>query len=95
MRALTGVGPSIASGSQTWKGSCALFPIAPSRMNIIVTNRRVSPMAPLFTCSVISRMLKVPVASQNRMMPMRRPTSPTRVVMNAFFAASTAERRSQ
>ena len=25
----TGVGPSIASGSQTWNGNCALFPIAP------------------------------------------------------------------
>ena len=25
----TGVGPSIASGSQTWSGNCALFPMAP------------------------------------------------------------------
>ena len=95
MRALTGVGPSMASGSHTWKGSCALFPIAPRRTNIIVTKRRVSPISPACTWWVISRMLKVPVASQKRMMPMRRPTSPTRVVMNAFLAASTAERRSQ
>ena len=28
--ALTGVGPSIASGSQTWSGNCALLPNAPS-----------------------------------------------------------------
>src|SRR5215212_3586337 len=27
--ALTGVGPSIASGSHTYKGNCALFPNAP------------------------------------------------------------------
>ena len=29
MRALTGVGPAIASGSQVWSGSCADFPSAP------------------------------------------------------------------
>ena len=34
IRAETGVGPSIASGSQVWSGICADFPIAPmnSRM---------------------------------------------------------------
>ena len=31
MRAETGVGPSIASGSQTYSGICALFPIAPTK----------------------------------------------------------------
>src|SRR5215208_5606677 len=30
MRAETGVGPSIASGSQTWSGNWALLPIAPA-----------------------------------------------------------------
>src|SRR5438132_11889684 len=30
MRADTGVGPSIASGSQTWSGNWALLPIAPA-----------------------------------------------------------------
>ena len=29
----TGVGPSIASGSQRYKGSCALFPHAPTKSN--------------------------------------------------------------
>ncbi len=32
MRALTVVGPSIASGSQVCRGNCALFPAAPPRM---------------------------------------------------------------
>ena len=32
IRALTGVGPSIASGSQVWRGNCPDLPIAP--MNI-------------------------------------------------------------
>ena len=27
----TGVGPSMASGSHTWSGNCALFPIAPRK----------------------------------------------------------------
>ena len=27
----TGVGPSIASGSQTWRGSCADLPTAPQK----------------------------------------------------------------
>ena len=30
MSADTGVGPSIASGSQMWSGTCALLPIAPT-----------------------------------------------------------------
>src|ERR1019366_8725829 len=30
IKALTGVGPSIASGNHTYKGSCADFPVAPT-----------------------------------------------------------------
>ena len=30
INALTGVGPSIASGSQTYRGICADFPVAPT-----------------------------------------------------------------
>ena len=37
--ALTGVGPSIASGSQTWKGNCALFPIAPRKISSVASVR--------------------------------------------------------
>src|SRR3954471_13750002 len=33
MSADTGVGPSIASGSQTYKGICALLPVAPTNSN--------------------------------------------------------------
>ena len=39
IKALTGVGPSIASGSHMWKGICALLPIAPKkRRNAIRVN---------------------------------------------------------
>src|SRR5260370_34732687 len=33
INALTGVGPSMASGSQTYNGSCADFPHAPMKSN--------------------------------------------------------------
>src|SRR5438067_1163255 len=33
MMAETGVGPSIASGNQTYSGICALFPVAPTKRN--------------------------------------------------------------
>ena len=32
-----GVGPSIESGSQTWSGNCALFPIAPMKRQMQMT----------------------------------------------------------
>src|SRR6202521_5968794 len=32
-----GVGPSIESGSQTWSGNCALFPIAPMNRQMQMT----------------------------------------------------------
>ena len=40
MRALTGVGPSMASGSQTCNGNWALLPTAPQKINkpaVVVT----------------------------------------------------------
>ena len=39
MRALTGVGPSIASGSQTWSGNWALLPTAPTNSSRAMTLR--------------------------------------------------------
>jgi hypothetical protein len=45
IRAETGVGPSMASGSQTWSGICADLPMAPmnSRMQITVRVSKVPP----------------------------------------------------
>ena len=37
MSAETGVGPSIASGSQTWRGICALLPHAPTKSSSATT----------------------------------------------------------
>jgi hypothetical protein len=33
INALTGVGPSIASGNHTYSGICADFPVAPTNIN--------------------------------------------------------------
>ena len=36
IRALTGVGPAIASGSQMYNGICALLPVAPRNRNSVI-----------------------------------------------------------
>ena len=43
--------------------------------------------------SIDSRMFSVPVLTQMSMMPRAKPTSPTRLTMNAFFAARAADQR--
>src|SRR5256886_10314869 len=91
MSADTGVGPSIASGSQVWSGSCADLPHAPtnrsSAMPVAVAGASVS--APLNTAPYSS----VPSAVQSHMTPRPKPTSPTRLTMNAFFPAWAAAGR--
>ena len=44
--ALTGVGPSMASGSHTWSGNWADFPTAPAKMPIAAQVKTVPPRAP-------------------------------------------------
>ena len=46
MRALTGVGPSMASGSQTWSGNWADLPAAPAKMPMAAQVRVVPARAP-------------------------------------------------
>ena len=43
MSALTGVGPSIASGSQTYSGICADFPTAPTKSSKVATASVLAP----------------------------------------------------
>ena len=93
MSAETGVGPSMASGSQTCSGNCADLPAAPAKMQIAAPVSHVWLISPFSAYSRIWWMLNVCSGDcQNRiMMPMSRPTSPTRVVMKAFFDASAAD----
>ena len=44
--ALTGVGPSIASGSHTCSGNCALLPIAPNTSRMPISEIALQPSAP-------------------------------------------------
>ncbi len=91
IRAETGVGPSIASGSQTWSGNWALLPTAPQRIS--------SAIAICQPCGTVSNaaktccMLRVPSCVQMAMMPRAKPMSPIRLTRNAFLAASAADRR--
>ena len=89
MSALTGVGPSIASGSQTWSGNCALLPTAPAKRSSAMTVMVVSSRVPIR--SKTSPKLSVPRLTQSIMIPRPKPRSPMRLTMKAFFAAPAAE----
>jgi len=92
IRAETGVGPSIASGSQTWRGNWALLPIAPANTSSATTQTGIGSAAPSAVSLVIdSWMFRVPVSTKIAMIPRANPTSPTRLTMKAFFAASAAD----
>ncbi len=94
MSADTGVGPSMASGSQTWSGNWALLPTAPAKMRRAMTTTLTARPEPPSTMSWIdARMSRVPVVTKIAMMPRANPTSPTLLTMNAFFAARAALRR--
>ena len=85
IKALTGVGPSMASGSQTYSGICADFPVAPrkSRRAIAVAT------APPGT----NRCVALPKTSLNWMLPKVLKIKKTprinpksiRLTMKAFF----------
>ncbi len=88
MRAETGVGPSIASSSQDCSGTCADFPQAPSsrsRPIAVTTPWLADPTAPKTPSK-----LTEPNCANISMIASDRPTSPTRLAMNAFFAATAA-----
>ena len=93
IRAETGVGPSIASGSQTWSGNWAHLPIAPANTSsaTTATGTRLA-WAGSISFSSDSWMLSVPVLTKIAMIPSAKPTSPTRLTMKAFLLASAAER---
>ena len=91
----TGVGPSMASGSQACKGTWPDLPQAPSNNSsaIAVTvpgDRDASSPMPLNT--PVNDV--VPSSLNIRKIASARPTSPTRFMMNAFLAAVAALGRS-
>jgi len=78
----TGVGPSIASGSQTWSGNCALLPMTARNKH-----------RPIHMCRVGSLgavQPNPPVATKSRTTPTTKPMSASLVVQKAFTAARAA-----
>ena len=89
MRAETGVGPSMASGSHTCSGNWADLPTAPQKRHSTMTVS--TPPCIRLALPAISPKSSVPNTKSVSRMPMRKPKSPTRLVIKAFLAASAAE----
>ena len=97
--ALTGVGPSIASGSQVWSPICADLPIAPtnsSRHSKVIVSTRIpaKPMVAPAKCGAAARIAGIDTVPNTRKvpkMPSEKPKSPMRLTMNALSAAALAE----
>src|SRR6476620_11268014 len=74
----TGVGPSMASGSQTWRGNWALLPIAPANTSRATIGTGIGNATSVGESSVSRdwRISSVPVFRKMAMMPSANPTSP-------------------
>ena len=88
MRADTGVGPAMASGSQTYSGNWALLPVQArnsSRAMAVTVPAASAPASPKTTSKS-----RLPVVAKIRNMASRKPTSPMRLARKAFLAAGGA-----
>ena len=89
MRADTGVGPAMASGSQVCRGNWALLPMTPMNRATAPTTSTVWSIPPDRAARFRRAMSKLcPLAKKRMMIPMSIPASPRRVVKKAFRAAS-------
>jgi hypothetical protein len=102
MSAETGVGPSMASGSQVCSGTCADLPMAPmnrSRQTTVSAspwNQRKSRVLPCMA-DALAKMVSKDTESNSQntpKMPSAKPKSPMRLTMKALMAAALAEGRS-
>ena len=89
----TGVGPSMASGSQMYSGICADLPVAPARSRRAAA---VNAPAPADSTGIAAAPLNTDAKSsepnwrKSMNKPSRKPTSPMRFTQNALFPASVA-----
>ena len=95
-RAETGVGPSMASGSQTWIGNWALLPMTPQKISraqrVIWGCVSLWAMAALLMSKMPSPgRLRSFMKKVRKTRPMKKPISPKRVTTKAFLPASEAE----
>src|SRR5579862_7639959 len=94
IRADTGVGPSMASGSQMYSGICADFPTAPRKkarqihvaVEWVTVARAEEDRTEVYSV--------VPKWAKTRKIPIMKPQSPTRLVTNAFLPAEAVLGRS-
>ena len=99
MRAETGVGPSIASGNQVCRKSCADLPEAPMNKSTPIRSAAfhcVHRNVRLVVASVgtLVKMVSKSVLSTRKnsaKMPSAKPKSPTRLTTKALIAAALAE----
>ena len=102
IRAETGVGPSMASGSQVCRPSCADLPIAPTKSSRQAVSSAGTSLPRKTKCIVdmswalakISLKPIEPVSIHTAKMPSAKPKSPTRLTMKAYIAAALADGRS-
>jgi hypothetical protein len=88
IRAETGVGPAIASGSQTKRGSCADLPATPSRKNNVIAKIKPGLLwATWAALAKISSNRRDPKPQKIRNIAIKKPKSPIRLVTKAFLAA--------
>ena len=88
MRAETGVGPAIASGSQTKSGICADLPVAPRKRKRQIVVTSAPPICTPAAASPTPAKESVPKFANMRNIATRKPKSPMRLTMKAFFPAS-------
>ena len=102
IRAETGVGPSMASGSQVCRPSWADLPMAPrnsSRQMVVSASTsqprklKVSSANPGVAAKTVSKPTELN-RKNTAMMPSAKPKSPTRLTMKALIAAALAAGRS-
>ena len=95
IRAETGVGPSIASGSQVCSGIWADFATAPSSSPNATQLASCEPFAQC--CDAVANTVPKSVVPRSRTMKkmaIAMPTSPIAFITKAFFAAATGSGRS-
>ena len=92
INALTGVGPSIASGNQTCSGNCPDLPTAPQKISSATTviagpSEAQAALESSRPAIIKEQRSASPIKPEH---PEEESISPIRVVMNAFFAAAAA-----
>src|SRR5436190_17753716 len=87
IRALTGVGPAIASGSHVYKGIWALLPVAPTNNNKVIPVISVGDNLARLAAENTSSKFTEPTFAISQNTASKKPRSPMRFIINALLAA--------